>query len=63
MTRIYGRKCTKKRYRDELNAKIALMNTSLRDKEKRKECRYYKCPKCRGFHLTSQQKRNNNVYA
>jgi hypothetical protein len=42
------------RYRNELDAKIALWSTSRRDRD---ECRYYRCPRCGGFHLTSKGKR------
>ena len=47
--------CRKIRYRSEVDAKIALMDIARRrdqGKENRKECRYYRCPRCRGWHLT-----------
>lgn len=48
-------RCTDKvRYRDELGAKIALANTQAKDHG---EKRVYRCPICRGWHLTSQEHR------
>lgn len=44
-------KCVKHRYRDELDAKIAL--TFMPDNPQRREVRAYRCPRCRGWHLTS----------
>lgn len=44
----------KKRYSDELGAKIALASTIGKRGKRRNETRYYKCPVCRGWHLTSQ---------
>lgn len=53
--------CAKVRYRDELGAKIALANTAAaanrQGDEKRQEQRAYRCPKCKGWHLTSEPKR------
>lgn len=55
-------KCAKVRYRDEIGAKIALASTrAASDRkaeagEKRRENRVYRCPKCKGYHLTSQTK-------
>lgn len=51
-------KCVKTRFRDEVGAKIALSQIAVSDKAKRREVRVYKCPKCRGWHLTSQPKKN-----
>ena len=54
-------KCAKVRYRTEIDAKIALSNTAYtagqRSDEKRKEARVYRCPKCAGWHLTSEPKK------
>lgn len=54
-------RCPKVRYRDELAAKIALASTSAaadrRNDEKRRERRAYRCPRCKGWHLTSQPPR------
>jgi hypothetical protein len=41
------------RYRDELSAKIALANTQRPTSSRREEARVYRCPSCRGYHLTS----------
>lgn len=53
--------CPKVRYRDELAAKIALASTAAqanrRSDEKRQERRAYRCPRCKGWHLTSQPPR------
>lgn len=61
--------CVKRRFRDELGAKLALQEQSLNGHEKPKECvRYYPCKKCRGFHLTSKteeeyrQNKNRRYY-
>lgn len=52
--------CAKVRYRTEIDAKIALSNTAYtaaqRSDEKRQESRTYRCPRCKGWHLTSQPK-------
>jgi hypothetical protein len=47
-------KTRKVRFRDELDAKIALSGRVRRDKG---ECRHYRCPHCAGFHLTSKPKK------
>ncbi|MFJ6239814.1 hypothetical protein ACIQH0_37810 [Streptomyces griseus] len=41
----------KRRYRNRLDARIALANTRRRD---RGEKRAYQCPGCHGWHLTSK---------
>lgn len=46
----------KRRYRNRLDAKIALTDTRRRD---RRETRAYRCNTCRGWHLTSQPARRN----
>ena len=49
-------KCKKRRYRDEVSAKLALVSTSNNAHRRHKtEIRTYKCNRCRGYHLTSQQ--------
>lgn len=49
-----ARECTKHRYRDKLGAEIALSSTNAkRSKGNRNECRIYRCPRCKGWHLTS----------
>lgn len=53
----FCQKAKKTRYRDDLEAKIAisrLSNTSQRDTIPH---RTYRCPFCKGWHLTSQNKR------
>lgn len=52
--------CTKRRYRDEIAAKIALarVNAPCRG-SRRAESRAYRCPNCKGWHLTSQPYRPN----
>ena len=49
-----GRACTKRRYRDEQAAELALARIAdagdARDKTPQ---RAYRCPRCRGWHLTS----------
>lgn len=50
--------CAKVRFRDELGAKIALSQIAVKDGAKRRERRAYRCPRCRGWHLTSQEKNN-----
>ncbi len=49
------RRCVKVRFRTELDAKIALAAVLRRDKG---EKRIYRCPRCKGWHLTSQEKRS-----
>lgn len=46
--------CAKVRYRDELGARIALASTHRSNDPRREECRYYRCPFCHGYHLTSR---------
>lgn len=51
----------KRKYYTEHDVKGALRSASkVRDKNRRRdrvrrECRYYKCPDCDGWHLTSQE--------
>lgn len=44
----------KRRYRDHEEAVRGLRNVRSKDKRERTPVRTYECPKCRGFHLTSQ---------
>lgn len=57
--RVHSRcsKTGKQRYYDQLEAMIALQSTFQTDKGKRQERRFYRCPFCRGWHLTSQELR------
>lgn len=50
-------KCKKRRYRDQVDAKIALANIQWRDNARRQktETRLYRCPHCKGYHLTSKK--------
>lgn len=45
--------CSKVRYRDRIAALLALASTGRSDKAKRQERRAYRCPDCKGWHLTS----------
>lgn len=49
--------CTKVRYRDRIAALLALANARHRDGSRRAklEQRAYRCPACRGWHLTSRR--------
>lgn len=51
----------KVRYRDELAAMIALANTARPGRSAREEWRTYRCPLCKGWHLTSQPKRQGRA--
>jgi hypothetical protein len=46
----------KRRYRDEIAAKFALSQIARVDSSNRpkSECRAYRCPDCRGWHLTAR---------
>lgn len=48
--------CTKHRYRDQIAAKLALAKVRSQDKSHRPktEQRAYRCPECKGWHLTSR---------
>lgn len=49
--------CTKIRYRDRIAALLALSNARAKDGSRRKklEQRVYRCPTCKGWHLTSRR--------
>lgn len=49
-------KCPKRRYRSRVDALIAMSSIQGRDNSTRSksERRAYKCPQCRGWHLTSK---------
>jgi hypothetical protein len=50
--------CSKIRYRDRIAALLALASTGRADQRREKnEVRAYRCPDCRGWHLTSQRHR------
>lgn len=48
--------CAKRRYRDKIAAKLALASIQADDSSARPktERRAYRCPRCRGWHLTSK---------
>lgn len=46
----------KVRYRDEVAAGLALATLQRQDKDGHTEQRAYRCPACRGWHLTSKPK-------
>lgn len=46
----------KVRYRDDIGAKLALAQLRRLDGPKHLERRAYRCPKCKGWHLTSKAK-------
>ena len=45
--------CGKRRYRDRIAAQIAAADIASKGKD---GTRVYRCPKCGGWHTTSQQK-------
>jgi hypothetical protein len=45
----------KRRFRTEHDAKVALKVARDSSRDHRKECRYYECDDCGGWHLTSQR--------
>lgn len=47
--------CPKVRYGDELAAKLALAKIQAEDQPGHAERRPFACPRCRGWHLTSQE--------
>jgi hypothetical protein len=51
------RKCTKRRYRDEITAKLALFNIQMKDKPGHHERRVYECGLCGKWHTTSKELR------
>lgn len=58
--RKYGKCRTthKRRFRSEVDAKMALAMAQWADTG---EKRFYSCPFCNGFHLTSQEQRTEKV--
>lgn len=47
----------KLRFRDRIGAMMALADCARKDAAKRREVRAYRCPLCRGWHLTSRADR------
>ena len=56
MTDAARRGCAKVRYRNRVDALIALARIQFRDKPTRakSETRVYRCERCYGYHLTSK---------
>jgi hypothetical protein len=48
--------CTKQRYRTRIDALLVMGKTQWKDNPKREkvERRAYRCPNCKGWHLTSR---------
>lgn len=57
-------KCRKVRYATRLGAMLAMSRISSADKRSltKHEQRIYRCPHCRGFHLTSQTYRGEGTW-
>ncbi|MFA7265753.1 MAG: hypothetical protein WC054_05525 [Candidatus Nanopelagicales bacterium] len=49
--------CRKVRYRDQIAALLALAVLDRQAKNGHDEQRAYRCPNCKGWHLTSEAKR------
>lgn len=58
-------RCKKIRYRDEVGAKFALAKIAAGNNklERRHEQSHYRCPYCKGWHLTSEEQRNRPAVA
>jgi hypothetical protein len=56
---VTGKRCgEKRRYRDEVAAKLALSRiATFGEQRETMPTRAYPCPICRGWHLTSQPRR------
>lgn len=50
-------RCTKARYRTNLDAKIALAKVGARRDNSHEESRTYYCDECKAYHLSSKPKR------
>jgi len=48
-------KCQKRKYRSDIDAKIALAKLQCEDKEGHNEVRAYRCPDCGRWHLTKKK--------
>lgn len=57
MVKKANRPCTKRRYKDKLEAKIALASTQRSKSSMRAETRVYWHRQCRAYHLTSKEAR------
>ena len=51
--------CNKRKFKTELDAKIALVSSyykrHIKNNKKRREIRYYWCKECSAYHLTSKE--------
>lgn len=56
VVRIGGRVRRRRRYRDKVDALLALASTGSKrhTRREKEEKRAYECPACGGYHLTSQ---------
>lgn len=45
--------CQKRAYINKREAKLALLSTQSSHSERRQEVRFYRCDKCKMYHLTS----------
>ena len=55
-------RCRKRRFRTRIDAQMALLRTQAkadRGHPRRHERRYYRCPHCAGWHLTSRERSRN----
>lgn len=61
--RRFNRTCPtgKVRLRDETAAALALAEVKRKRNGLRVEQRYYECPRCKGWHLTSQPARRSEL--
>ncbi|WP_327335177.1 hypothetical protein [Streptomyces anulatus] len=51
----------KQRFRDDFEAKLALLRVTTSNSPRRQEKRAYHCPHCHGWHLTSQAKKHRKA--
>lgn len=55
--------CAKRRYRSEIDAMIALSSAgNSHDGRGKTERRAYRCPKCKGWHLTSKARGHSKFW-
>lgn len=59
----FCRKANKTRYWDEVAAKLDLSRIQNNGGGNLLPTRAYRCPMCKGWHLTSQEKKNDGVDA
>lgn len=63
VTTTYCRRAGKTRYWDDVAAKLELSRISNKGGGNQIPTRIYRCEFCKGWHLTSQPKRNDGVDA